>query len=281
MTKKCIHGRQCFSRCSECLGHPINFGKCSRCKKKYTPQISDRIFNGKYLQTCPNCRLQMCPHQKLKSKCKECLKKQKNYKCIHKKRKSRCKIKGCGTKSEICIHEKQKDTCKICSPNSNAFCKNCRLFRVTIRSNHLCSYCNPNRKSKGKTKELKLKQWIDEKFPQYPMIHNKMSKQSDVCERYFPDFVFDRGYFMIVLECDEYAHQQYPRNCEIVRMNNIQDDFGLPTVFIRWNPDLKNVSMNEKLKCLKETLEIYFKKTTSNPEVVYLFYSKKNDQNVY
>jgi hypothetical protein len=258
-----------FSRCSICLGHPVNKNKCSRCKKEYIPKENDRVFNGKILQTCLNCRIKLCSHKNLKSKCNECIKTSiKNINCKHGKRKARCKVKDCGTKSDYCKHDKTKNYCIECSPNSKAFCTNCRIFRVTIRSNYLCSYCNPNSTTRQKTKEIKIKKWLEEN--EYIFKYNKnCNNTGSECRRYFPDFLFECGTFFIVLEVDEFAHSGYDVSCEKIRENNISIQLGLPTMFIRYNPDLKGI--NQKAK-LKSTLDFYLKKEWIDPQVIYLFY---------
>ena len=88
LKSKCEHGRQCKSRCSLCLGHPVNKGKCSRCKTIFEGEYID----GKLLQTCLECRYISCLHNKVKSKCAFCLEqnkdvikqKSKEYKELHK-----------------------------------------------------------------------------------------------------------------------------------------------------------------------------------------------------
>ena len=62
---KCEHGKQCKSRCKECLGHSIYKNKCSRCRKYF--QSTDK------LQTCLKCRYYSnCPHGvRIKKKCKK------------------------------------------------------------------------------------------------------------------------------------------------------------------------------------------------------------------
>ena len=57
------------------------------------------------------------------------------------------------------------------------------------------------------------------------------------CERYRPDFVFDAGTHMVVLEVDERQHKEYQQLCEQQRMVNISQAFGMQTLFIRYNPD--------------------------------------------
>lgn len=85
----CPHGRQCKSRCPECLHHSVSLGKCSSCNCVFEPD-QRFMFNGKPLQTCEKCRYK-CPHGKHNNKsCIECTKLSKY--CEHKKDKYRCNI---------------------------------------------------------------------------------------------------------------------------------------------------------------------------------------------
>jgi hypothetical protein len=106
----------------------------------------------------------------------------------------------------------------------------------------------------------------------FHFIHDKMIT-NDCCLKYRPDFLFDCGKYFLVLECDEDAHSQYDRQCEIVRMNNICIGLGLPTKFIRYNPDKKGVRINIKEKLLLKTLnEELNKDVLDDIEPIYLFY---------
>jgi hypothetical protein len=74
------------------------------------------------------------------------------------------------------------------------------------------------------------------------------------------------------LEIDEHAHSSYDKDCERIRENNISIQLGLPTIFIRYNPDKKGVTLDEKLNTLKKTLDYFISKPFSDPQVKYLFY---------
>ena len=82
----------------------------------------------------------------------------------------------------------------------------------------------------------------------------------------------------MVLECDENAHESYNFECERIRENNICIDLGLPTVFLRYNPDKKinyfgkNISDNCKLIVMKSHLEYYTNLKNLNPQVNFIFY---------
>jgi hypothetical protein len=102
-----------------------------------------------------------------------------------------------------------------------------------------------------------------------------------------PDFVFDCGSHIVILEVDEDQHKGYQKECEIIRMKNITQGFGgLPVFWIRYNPDdfkkdNQLVQMDELTKAqhLLDWLRVSFKRqiiqtegNTVKPEVVYLFY---------
>jgi hypothetical protein len=117
--------------------------------------------------------------------------------CSHNKHKRTCKeYDGSG----ICSHNKHKRTCRICSPNSNAFCKSCKLFQITKSNNYLCNYCNPTTNLREKTKEMKLKSFLEE---HYTVIHNVSVKISGSCYNNFPDFMIFLQDKIIIIECDE------------------------------------------------------------------------------
>jgi len=60
--------------------------------------------------------------------------------------------------------------------------------------------------------------------------------------------------------------------CEKIRENNICYSLGLPCIFIRFNPDKKNIKINIKYKILKSYIEYYKNSNMCNNEVCYLFY---------
>jgi len=59
-----------------------------------------------------------------------------------------------------------------------------------------------------------------------------------ICGKERPDRVYDFDDKIVVLECDEHQHRDRVCVCEHTRMVNIGQSFGgVPTYFIRWNPD--------------------------------------------
>jgi hypothetical protein len=132
----------------------------------------------------------------------------------------------------------------------------------------LCSYCSPTQRQTKK--EDIVKKLLEQQ--NYQFVHDKQIGNGS-CVKYRPDFLFDCGTYFVVLECDEYSHKHYEQICEISRMNNIFYGLGLPTLFIRYNPDLKEVSRKIKHKKLLETLEdCLYKENIPQIEPIYLFY---------
>jgi hypothetical protein len=119
-------------------------------------------------------------------------------------------------------------------------------------------------------KEHKVKTLLEEK--NFEFAHNKQIN-NDCCLKYRPDFLFDCCSYFVVLEVDENAHKDYDKDCEIVRMNNISTGLGLPTLFIRYNPDLPGVKCKKKHRILIETLNKHLNKDVlEDPTPIYLFY---------
>ena len=76
------------------------------------------------------------------------------------------------------------------------------------------------------------------------LIANRLAPQEiditvdgGACGRERPDFVYETPTHFLVVEVDENQHRGYTRECETTRMINISQSFGMPTIFIRFNPD--------------------------------------------
>lgn len=90
-------------------------------------------------------------------------------------------------------------------------------------------------KQPHKAKESMVKAILDEAKVEYKS-HDKIPEAS--CHRYRPDFLFDWGTHIVILEVDEDQHRGYACECEQARMINLfQDQGGMRTLFIRFNPD--------------------------------------------
>lgn len=263
---KCEHGKQCPSRCKDCLGHPVNKGKCSRCKHPFEPIL----INEKLVKTCDDCRAITCPHGKEKQvNCKECKKIKNSAKCIHNKRKFRCEeCTNC-----MCVHKRLKETCVECKPDllceHNKLKKHC-IICSPVNCEHnirkgVCIHCSPdigcenckhNIRSSIKTyrpycfacycvlnpdieikRRFKLKEThLREALVEYNFINDKTIEGG--CSRRRPDFLIDLYTHVLIVECDENCHGGYNTTCEVAKLNETFTDLAdRPLVILRFNPD--------------------------------------------
>jgi len=79
-----------------------------------------------------------------------------------------------------------------------------------------------------------------------------------VCSRRRPDAVIDGTYRKIVVEVDERQHQHsgYAGDCEYRRMWEIAQALGMPTTFIRYNPDAYKTAGKRRDPPLAERIEV-------------------------
>ena len=114
-------------------------------------------------------------------------------------------------------------------------CKKCNLDFV-LNIDDLCEYCDPFQSKKYRhAKELEVKDFLDSNNIQYES-HDRVVEKG-VCGKERPDFLFDCGTHFVIVEVDENRHNHVTPECERIRMINISQSLGLPTIFIRYNPD--------------------------------------------
>ncbi len=131
-------------------------------------------------------------------------------------------------------------------------CSSCNLMTI-ISSNGLCELCNPEtikRVQLAKQNDLLAYLTAQELIP------DTIDKQIDngVCGKERPDFVYNFGHFILIVECDEHQHRDRNCECEQIRMVNIGQSFGgIPVYFIRFNPDdYKPLNPKKELVPIKE-----------------------------
>lgn len=186
-----------------------------------------------------------------------------------------CESNECETRPTFGIVDKKPTHCASHKSEEmknvvDKHCTSCGLFKVYRKNNWLCFYCQPF--PRLLKKEHKVKALLEEKGLVF--THNKQIN-NDCCLKYKPDFLFDCGSYFVVLECDENGHADYDRDCEMVRMNNISIGLGLPTLFIRYNPDLPGFKVKQKHRILIETLNKYLNlEMLEDPTPIYLFYKE-------
>ena len=153
---------------------------------------------------------------------------------------------------------------------ANCKCRSCGIFITTSKTDYLCSYCNPGSSKRQRTKEIKIKEFLESNSINF--INNKQF-ENGCCLKYRPDFVIDCVTYYLIIEVDENAHSSYDKECEIIRMNNISSGIGLPVKFIRYNPDKKGIKSIIKQKELLEVVQANMNKEfMEDLSVVYLFY---------
>jgi len=155
-------------------------------------------------------------------------------------------------------------------------CASCGLFIVRKKGDLCKTYCDLSSPLRQKTKEMQVKKLLQEHNISF--IHDK-SVTNDCCLKYRPDFIIecttnDNIYF-IVLEVDEFAHKSYDPDCEIVRMHNISHSLGLPTKFLRYNPDHKDFTKEIKEETLIKRLKELMSDVNDDFTAEYLFYPIK------
>jgi len=112
--------------------------------------------------------------------------------------------------------------CDIILGGKNEYCVRCS------------SYTFPNQPSRFKTREMKLKEYLVTQYPEKTIVHDKRVE----CHLYRPDFVFDMGSHVIVIELDENQHRSYDTSCDNKRLMSIFHGLcSRPMVMIRFNPD--------------------------------------------
>jgi hypothetical protein len=126
-----------------------------------------------------------------------------------------------------------------------------------------CYYCNPNIMNKVKLAKQNQVKYSLESMGLKACSYDKRL-DNGTCGNERPDFVFiskDESHY-VVLEVDENQHSERAEECECTRMVNISQSLGMPTIFIRYNPDEYKVrkqkidpSHNTRMKVLKRVLD--------------------------
>ena len=202
---------------------------------------------------------------------------------------SKCKHPDCGgdlaiygvigKKPEACERHKVDDMHNLVERK----CKSCGLPEV-LDHNDRCNACDPVtfrrmrlRKQKAVSDFLKAR---DFKF-----VEDRQLEDAAVCNlRTRPDFRFPScPMHNLMGELDEHQHYDRDRNCEQIRMVNLSQASGLPSVFIRLNPDRykpawgNEVPLNKRYEEFERVLRHWLNTVPEFPEnsscgVVYLYY---------
>jgi hypothetical protein len=167
-------------------------------------------------------------------------------------------------------------------------CVSCRLPNI-LNKNSRCQYCEPDMFNKTRlAKQNFVKRWLDNNGFEYDSCDTVIEHSE--CGKERPDFVFDCGTHVVILEVDENQHRERVEVCECTRMVNIFQSFGgLPVKFVRYNPDKykKNgrscdPSIGARMNVLRTHLEYALKdEPVSLLSVKHLFYDNERETTVF
>ncbi len=114
-------------------------------------------------------------------------------------------------------------------------CRSCGLLGILDRNDN-CETCDPvTFKRIALAKQNMVRDYlITEGF-----VFETIDRMIDggVCGKERPDFYIDCGTHILIIEVDEHQHSGRACECEQTRMVNISQSNGMPTIFLRWNPD--------------------------------------------
>jgi len=156
-------------------------------------------------------------------------------------------------------------------------CASCRLTMILGASGH-CECCEPGtaRKRRRQAKQDEVKHFLASRMPtQPPDSVDRTPTELRACgDRERPDFLWDRGHLMVVLEVDEDQHSNRACECEQTRMINVSQAIGAPlTMWIRFNPDKYAGGQQMRTATRRDTLQRVMKwaLSASSPEACALW----------
>ncbi len=179
-------------------------------------------------------------------------------------------------------------------------CDNCGRNKEILNKDELCGICADipfyeESKRLNKVKETIMVKYLRNNIKEYEEILADRIIDS-TCNLYRPDILYDCGTHIVVVECDENQHKNYNwescslnkclEHMEEKRMYEIMVAYGLPAIFLRWNPDNFNINgrinkkynNNIRLEMLVKWVR-YCMKMKVEPGVIYkkLFYDGYED----
>lgn len=184
------------------------------------------------------------------------------------------------------------DHCETCKKDDminivERICISCGLPNI-INKDNKCKDCD-NHQIIRLRKQKEVKEYLDNKNYNY-ILYDKIIDGGS-CVKYRPDFMFDCKTHYVIIEVDEHQHKGYSSDCELIRMKNINESIGTPTIFIRYNPDAyksgkKNVNPPKvsRFKVLDEILNKAIKYDVYNQKILlseyYLYYDNFERKNI-
>ncbi len=164
-------------------------------------------------------------------------------------------------------------------------CSICTVLEIVDREGK-CGRCSQYMKrSMYLYKQKVVKNWIDQELSDFKYESYDRVFEQGQCGKERPDFLWDAGTHKIVLEVDEDQHKGRPCECEQIRMVNLTHAFGMPCIWIRFNPDNfkagdddDNVSSRDHrrydllVRVLRDSMKDAPKTTADFCRVIHLFF---------
>ena len=305
--------------CNDCkLDNMVDVGskKCIKCKNR---QPYYNYYNETKPLYCNDCKLDNMVNVRSKL-CIKCENKQAcyNYQNQPAKYCTKCKLDGMinmrSTKCKNCdinparynnVSEKKPIYCGDCKLNSMVIiyyskCKGQDGLCQTTANKKYDGYCTncfahlfPSsplvRQIRTKSKELKVKDFINENFEGF--VHNKQlaTNHCDCSIRRRPDHYKLINNTLLVIETDENQHKSYSDMDEETRYNDLYMAHSGKWIYIRFNPDkymgnddtIQNTRFNNRLVVLEREIKkqidkINLEKNNELVERIYLYYDGYN-----
>jgi len=145
----------------------------------------------------------------------------------------------------------------------------------------MCKYCR-----KPVTRDRKELVIVDllTKEVKEPIVAHDKAADGNLCLKYRPDILYlpSGGQWAVIVEVDEHQHPAptYDVLCELWRMVSIMWTLGVPTKFIRYNPDPFKVNgvtsptgqQERHTKLVKSVLEALASPPSNPLQIEWLFY---------
>ncbi len=181
-----------------------------------------------------------------------------------------------------CTEHRSPDECCLLTGH----CQKCGLPELRLDGSGLCELCGklgPAYHKARMIKQERLRTTIE--AAGYRLYSYDKVLDKGVCTRRRPDYVIDAGTHFVVIERDEHQHKRSDyAGCEANRMREIAIALGLPTIFIRYNPDAYKTANGQNGRAVEATREktllIWLRQAVSTPpepttqyiRVLYLYY---------
>jgi len=185
-------------------------------------------------------------------------------------------------------------------------CSHCGRDNEILNKNDLCGICcdvpfYEQNKRFEKMKESTMIRYLRENLKLNNSVKEILADRiiDSTCNLYRPDILYDCGTHIVIIECDENQHKNYNwqkcslnkslEHMEEKRMYEIMVAYGLPTIFLRYNPDnfdiggkiSKKYNSSKRLDLLKKWVEYSFINEPKH-QLVYkkLFYDEYNESDI-